>query len=92
MRSSDLLLERAHPLGIGGTQRVYRFQNGYGASVVRFSGSYGWPDLWELGVVTFVTPDEWHLTYDTPITDSVAGYLSEDAADELLDKIAALDG
>jgi hypothetical protein len=75
----------------GGTQHVYRFGNDFGASVVRHSFSYGHhAGLWELAVLRFEGSD-WHLTYDTDITDDVIGHLSESDVAELLDRIAALD-
>lgn len=59
----------------GGTQELYKFQNGYGASVIKTDYSYGGEDgLWELAVVKF-SDDVWRLCYDTPITNDVIGYL-----------------
>lgn len=82
--------DRAHPSGMGGTQRVYRFPNGYGASVVQFRGSYGFEQgLYELGVIKF-EGDDWCLTYDTPITDDVIGHLSPEEVEATLDQIAEL--
>lgn len=81
------------PLGTGGIQRVYRFANGFGASVVRFAYSYGGPEgLWELAVIRFTGPkdDDYELTYDTPITSDVEGRLTEDDVDALLAKIEKL--
>lgn len=67
-----------------GAQRLYKFPNGYGASVVRHSGSYGYEEgLWELAVIKW-DGDRYHLCYDTPITDDVIGYLDEDQIEKIL--------
>ena len=79
------IIERPHPAGVGGYQNIYRFSNGYGASVIEFSGSYGL----ELGVIKF-TGDDWKLTYETPITDDVLGDLTLESLEQALDEIAAL--
>jgi hypothetical protein len=71
----------------GGIQRRYRFDNGYGASVVQHAYSYGGDrGLWELAV----TDHAGRLTYDTPVTNDVIGCLTEAAVEEQLDAIAAL--
>lgn len=71
----------------GGSQRRYKFDNGYGASVVRGPYSYGGDaGLFELAVLDSAGK----LTYDTPITDDVIGYLTDDAVEALLAEIAAL--
>jgi hypothetical protein len=85
--------ERPHPAGMGGIQKVYRFANGYGASVVRCPCSYGSGNgLWELAVVEFVGSGqyEFELTRSTPIADDVIGYLTEKRVDALLAEIEAL--
>lgn len=77
----------------GGRQRVYRFDNGYGASVVRHRYSYGCEQgLWELAVLRFYGPgpDEFDLTYATPITSDVVGRLTETAVQSLLEQIKDL--
>lgn len=71
----------------GGRCKVYKFDNGYGASVVcspnhSYGGSEG---LWELAVL-----ENGFITYDTPITGDVIGWLTEEAVEELLRKIAEL--
>lgn len=72
---------------LGGVQRIYIFPNGYGASVVRHSGSYGSEDgLWEVAVLD----SDRRLTYDTPITSDVIGRLTEAGVDETLEAVASL--
>ena len=76
--------------GVGGIQQIYKFPNGYGASVVCHPFSYGGDEgKWELAVVTF-SGDDWRLTYKTPITDDVLGYLSDEEVQQTLDAIEAL--
>ena len=76
----------------GGSQAIYRFANGRGASVVAHDFSYGGPHLWELAVVRFHSedPDEFSLDYTTPVTDDVLGWLSDEDVAEHLATIAAL--
>jgi|LakMenEpi03Aug12_release.lakeMendotaPanAssembly.Ray.scaffolds.fasta_scaffold391652_3 hypothetical protein len=78
-----------------GTQKVYRFANGRGASVIRHEFSYGSEQgLWELAVVVF-TGDQWgdfDLDYTTEITDDVIGRLTWDQVEALLTKIEAMPG
>ena len=74
-----------------GEQVVHKFENGLGASVVRHSFSYGNDlGLWELAVIEF-KGEEWGLTYTTPITDDVIGYLTDEDVDALLVRIEALE-
>jgi hypothetical protein len=63
------------------------FDNGYGASVIIGPHTYGGEDgLYELGVLG----KDKKLTYDTPVTDDVEGYLSEDDVTKLLEQIQTL--
>ena len=76
-----------HPGGFGVYARVF-FPNGYGASIVKSEYSYGGKDgLYELAVIEETTGE---ITYDTPITDDVVGYLTEDNITKLLAEIEAL--
>ena len=64
-----------HAIGDGGrgVQYIFEFENEYGASVIKRPGSYGYDqDLWELAVLD----RDGELTFTTPITDDVLGYLS----------------
>ena len=74
-----------------GVQYVFRFENNYGASVVKHLGSYGYDqDLWELAVIQFDEDGKCDLTYDTPITDDVEGYLTDEDVRNLLARIKEL--
>lgn len=65
----------------------FKFKNGYGASVIKHYGSYGYEeDLFELAVLD----SNDHLCYDTPLTDNVIGYLTNDEVLELLEQIKNL--
>lgn len=76
---------------LGGIQYIFKFDNGYGASVIKFPGSYGYHnDLWELAVTKYDESGEWNLCYDTPITDDVIGHLTEEEVRDLLKKISEL--
>lgn len=73
---------------MGGVIKRYKFSNGYGASIVRHSFSYGGDKgLWELAVLD----KKGNLDYSTPITGDVIGWLTEEEVEELLDKISMLD-
>lgn len=78
----------------GGIQKIYRFANGYGASVIQSEFSYGGTEgKWELAVVTFENekPNSFHITYQTPITSDVLGYLSQYDVDRYLEEINDLE-
>lgn len=79
----------------GGEQTVFRFDNGLGASVVQHEFSYGGDrGEFELAVVEFFGDEstDYAITYDTPITDDVCGYLSNDVVFDLLSDIRSLEG
>lgn len=87
----EAALERTHH---GGPQRLYRFPNGYGASVVSHHFSYGGEaGLWELAVIKYDDDDPvdgGELCYSTPVTDDVLGWLTDDDVDAALAQIEAL--
>jgi hypothetical protein len=63
------------------------FDNGYGASVVKHEYSYGGKDgLYELAVLD----KDGELTYDTPITSDVIGYLRDIDVTDVMEKIQQL--
>lgn len=78
---------------LDGIQHIYRFANGYGASVIRHKFSKGYSDnLWELAVIRFDGPDiwDWSLDYETPIAEDVIGDRTDVEIDMLLKEIMGL--
>ena len=83
------IITRIMPLN--GIQRIFKFENGYGASVVKHEHSYGnEDDLWELAVIVFNANGGWEITYNTSVTGDVVGWLSNKEVQEYLEKIQAL--
>lgn len=75
----------------GGVQKIFKFDNLYGASVIKHKYSYGGDlGLWELAVIKHQEDDEWHIVYDTKITDDVIGYLTEEEVCFYLEQIKNL--
>lgn len=76
-----------HDANMGGKRARTDYENGYGASVIQTPFSYGGDEgKYELAVMK-----KGHgICYDTPITEDVEGYLSEDDVTNLLKRIATL--
>ena len=73
---------------IGRKQCIVQFPNGYGASIVQGEHTYGGKDgLYEIAVFG----KDGHISYSTPITDDVLGYLSEEEVEKTLTEIKNLD-
>lgn len=76
-----------------GIHYIFRFENNYGASVVKHNGSYGHSnDYWELAVIQFTDEnnDSWELNYDTDITCDVLGWLDDEDVQNTLRRIKEL--
>ena len=68
----------------GANQLVFKFPNGYGASVIRGGISYGATDgMFELAALG----SDGSITYDTHITDDVLGWLS---GEDVLENLSAI--
>ena len=86
MKTFKDLKFKQHPSADGIISRI-TFENGYGASVVRHEYSYGGKDgLYELAVLN----SDGELTYDTPITTDVIGYLRDIDVTDVMEKIQQL--
>ncbi len=68
-------------------EKIYKFDNGYGASVVCGLGTYGSKDgLFEVAVLD----SNGSITYNTPVAGDVIGWLDFAGVAEVLNKIKAL--
>ena len=82
----DLTFDRANNMGHA---RLF-FDNGYGVSVIRHEHSYGGPEgKFEIAVLTGDAGD-WNLTYRTPLTDDVIGWLEPEQVTDLLRDVQEL--
>jgi hypothetical protein len=76
-----------HAAGMGGVMSRIKFENGYGASVVKTDYTYGGDKgLYELAVLD----SEGNLTYATSVTDDVIGYLRPEDVTDVMAKIQQL--
>jgi len=75
---------KSHPIG-NGVQARMDFDNDYGVSVVKFNGSYGYPNLWEVAVMY-----KGSLTYNTPITDDVLGHQNDQDVTDIMERVQTL--
>ena len=71
---------------VGKKARMH-FENWYGVSVVSHSYSYGGRDgLYEVAVLD----SDDNLTYDTPVTNDVIGYLTEEDVTDVMKQVQEL--
>ena len=63
------------------------FENGFGVSVVSHTYSYGGKDgLFEVAVLD----KDGDLTYNTPVTNDVIGYLNPDEVTDIMEEVQKL--
>lgn len=68
-------------------QKIYKFDNGYGASVVCNFGTYGAKEgLFEVAVLD----SDGQIAYNTPISGDVIGWCDFADVADILNKIKAL--
>jgi hypothetical protein len=73
-----------------GIHALQFFSNGYGVSVVRFPGSYGFEDdLYEIAVVQG-DAKHWQICYNTTVTDDVLGHRDERDVEIIMKEVSAL--
>ena len=84
----DLEFEQINdaPFMVGKRSRIH-FDNGFGVSVVSHTYSYGGRDgLYEVAVLD----SDDNLTYETPVTDNVIGYLTEEDVTDVMKQVQEL--
>ena len=70
-----------------GVQCRMMFENGFGVSVVSHTYSYGGKDgLFEVAVLG----KDGDISYDTPITNDVIGYLDPDGVADIMEQVQEL--
>jgi len=84
----DLEFEQINdaPFMVGKRSRMH-FDNGFGVSVVSHSHSYGGSSgLYEVAVLD----SDGNLTYETPVTNNVIGYLTEEDVTNVMKQVQEL--
>jgi hypothetical protein len=84
----DLEFEKIEdaPFQIGVKCRIM-FENGYGVSVVSHTHSYGGTKgLFEIAVLG----KDGDISYDTPVTNDVIGYLNPDEVTDIMEQVQIL--
>jgi hypothetical protein len=73
-----------------GLKASHYFPNGYGISVARFPGTYGWErGLFEVAVLK-QRGNQWEICYDTHITQNVIGHCTPQKVTEIIQQIENL--
>lgn len=72
-------------------QKVFKFPNGYGISVISGYGTYSEDDKpYEICVLKFVDEKTYELCYTTEISNDVVGWLTNEEVVDYAEKIKAL--
>ncbi|HAA6517443.1 TPA: hypothetical protein P8761_002202 [Listeria monocytogenes] len=80
---NEHILEHEENNQFGIRQTIYRFKNGYGASVIK---EYMGPGV-ELAVIQFINDKNWELEYSTSVTNDVLRNLTPEQLVEKLEEI-----
>ena len=83
----DLEFDKLTDPVMSGVRSRMMFENGYGVSVVSHTYSYGGKDgLFEIAVLD----KNGELTYKTPVTNDVIGYLKPEEVTEVMEHVQKL--
>lgn len=92
LKDDFLVTERPHPLG--GIQRIHRFPDGHGLSIVNSPMLHAYPFAWECAVLENVSEDgnSFELTYDTDLTSDVEVFDTDQEMNSFIDRAITLFG
>ena len=83
----EKLVTTRNPHLFEGIQYLFRFDNNFGASVVKSRYTYGGDkDLWEMALI-YYTHSDYFLMYINDFEEDVIGYLTDEEVNKLLEKI-----
>lgn len=82
MLTDECLLEEHDHMG--GKRRVYDLGNGYGLSAINSTLFHSYPYAWECAILKGRSP-----VYDTPLTQDVEVFASDEDANEFINKAIA---
>jgi len=83
----DLMFEEINDSFMIGVKSCMMFDNGFGVSVVSHTYSYGGnKGLYEVAVLD----SNGELTYDTPVTNDVIGYLDKSEVTDVMEEVQKL--
>jgi hypothetical protein len=71
---------------MNGYHKVFKFDNGYSASVICHFGTYGG----DKGLFEVAVMKDGEIVYDTPVTNDVVGWLDFAGVADILNQIKAL--
>jgi hypothetical protein len=83
----DLEFDKLTDPFMSGVRSRMMFENGFGVSVVSHTYSYGGKDgLFEVAVLD----EDGDLTYNTPVTNDVIGFLNPDEVTDIMEQVQNL--
>lgn len=90
--NKHLFVDKPHP--ISGVQRIYKFKDGNGLSVVNCAMLHSYPFAWEIAVISNVRKTVFgevvfdNIRYDTPLTEDIEVFSTDEKANEFIEKAA----
>lgn len=84
----NLIATRTNP-NLGGDQRLYQLANGYRLSAINSPKANFNPFAWEIAVLKVVDDKIDGIAYDTPLTNDVEVFYTDDEANAFIERAIA---